>query len=140
MQRELEHAPRPDGQDDVNQLRAALPGHHTQTSTPSCSFTLTKNLHPLGVGQRLAGEFQDVRGGAHEDEQQLRELVARDSASQGQKPLSHYQQDEEDLVKSEDPVVGADGRQHLFEALHRKKRDADSSGHVFIVTTAVFGV
>lgn len=63
---------------------------------------------PLDVRQRLAGKFQDICRGAHENEQKLRELVPGDSASQGKKPLSHNQQNEEDLMKSEDPVVGAD--------------------------------
>lgn len=88
--------------------------------------------HPLGVRQRLAGEFQDICRDAHEDEQKLRELVARDSASLGEQPLSHNQQDEEDLMKSQDPVVGTDGRQHLFKMLHREEEDADSSADMFL--------
>lgn len=62
----------------------------------------------LDVRQRLAGELQDVRRRAHEDEQQLRQLVARDSAPQGEEPLPHDEQDEQDLMESQDPVVGAD--------------------------------
>lgn len=63
---------------------------------------------PLDVRQRLAGKFQDICRGAHKYEQKLRELVPCDSASQGKKPLSHNQQNEEDLMKSKDPVVGTD--------------------------------
>lgn len=74
---------------------------------------------PLDVRQRLAVKFQDICRRAHENEQKLRELVPRDSASQGQEPLSHDQQDEDDLMKSEDPVVGAHRCQHLVNALER---------------------
>ena len=67
----------------------------------------------LHVGQRLACKLQDVSSRAHEDEQQLGKFVPGDPLSNGHQPLPHDQQDEQDLVQSQDPVIGAYGRQEL---------------------------
>ena len=72
-----------------------------------------RQRYSLDIGQRLAGELQDVGGSAHEDQQQLRELVTSDPDAAGQKPLPHDQQDEHHLVQRQDPVVGTHRGEHL---------------------------
>lgn len=81
--------------------------------------TGTSNMtdHSLDVWQRLTCKFKDIRGSADKNQQKLRELVASDSASQGEEPLPQDEEDEQYLVKSQDPVVGTYGRQHQVNVL-----------------------
>lgn len=73
-------------------------------------FMITNTVaHPLDVWQRLTGKFKDVCRSPNKNKEKLRELVPRESTSQGQKPLSHDDEDEEDLMQSQDPVIGTDG-------------------------------
>ncbi|TNN64337.1 hypothetical protein EYF80_025467 [Liparis tanakae] len=59
---------------------------------------------------RLTSKFEDVCCSANKNEEKLRELITRDSAAQREEPLPHDEEEEQDLMKSQDPVVGTHSR------------------------------
>lgn len=74
------------------------------------------------VIQRLTGKFQDVRRRANKNQQQLRQLVFCHPVSQGEEPLPQDEEDEQDLMESQDPIIWTEG---LVNILEEKKRRAD---------------
>ncbi|TRY86863.1 hypothetical protein DNTS_002554, partial [Danionella cerebrum] len=62
------------------------------------------------IGEGLADKLKDISSSSHKDEQQLRHFVSGDPSGDGQKPFSHYQQDQDDLLKGQDPTPMRDTR------------------------------
>lgn len=76
--------------------------------------------NPLDVWQRLACKFEDVCCRADKSDEKLWELFASNSASQWEKPLPHNEEDEDDLMESQDPDIGANRCKHACENLQRE--------------------
>lgn len=77
-------------------------------------------MNSLDIRQRLAGELQDICRRADENQEELRELVAGDSASERKQPFPQDEEDEQDLMKRKDPVVGTNGWKHLVDVLKKE--------------------
>lgn len=54
----------------------------------------------------------------------MRELLTSDSASQWEQPLAHNEEDEDDLVKGQDPHIGTDRCKHVLEHLWREANES----------------
>lgn len=66
--------------------------------------------------QGFTGELKDVCGGAHEEQQQLRQLVPGDLPADGKQPAAQDEQQEEGLVEAQRP----DGLAHFGERVDKR--------------------